>query len=277
MSDFPQSSLCGITQQASDNIQKPQLTDQQRKLVEDNYQQIKKLLINMIRSYRGGKMIKVRSNTDKILDGLSYSVEAAMKFDPSITPVDKFAKYAAYTCFFRLIDQSRRTNKHNLVGLVKKGVVNRLMEQSLQEFGFFNEEFVHNQLIKNNLDSKEIHKADIIKKMDVSRFENSNEIITKNELSDLDIEEKFKLFKAKSDLYFVNTGCKLTRIRKTLVDEHILPRLQGKDYKTLTQISKENNGISVGRLAQILRDDNIKNFLTICYGDKDKNGVPIIK
>jgi hypothetical protein len=275
MSEFPPSFSSGKTQQANENTQKPQLTDQQKRLIEDNYKDIKANLKKLLKSLGRKNLGRFKVNSDVLHDGLAHSVEAALKFDPNITPIEKFPTYAAYTCFYRVVDQFRRHNKHLMIGTVKNKIMDEIEEISLQKYGHIDNNFIASELSKYQDSISGQIKRHKVKQfgLDGKTFKDEKG----SSLDEIDREEKFKLLKSKSDMYFTNLNCSISKIRKALVDEYILPKLQGKEYKSLTQISKEHNDITIGRLSQILRDDNIKNFLTICYGEKDKNGVPILR
>lgn len=256
------------------NTQKLQLTDQQRKLIEDNYYEIKGKLKSLLKSLGKKSLRKINIDINTVIDGMAYSVEAALKFDPSITPIENFSGYASYICFYRLLDQFRKADRHAFIDNVKAKLVDKFTEESKQKFGYIDTKYITDNIRKNNLiisdclgNNYRPKNLDLFYSYEDSRQKDLSFKLAEN-------EEKFKFLKSKSDIYFTNKENKVSRLRKILVDEYILPKLMHQEYKNLTQIAKEHD-ITVGRLCQLLRDENIKNFLTIYYKEIDRYGVPI--
>ncbi len=91
------------------NVKTHELTDNQRKLIEDNLKEIQKIL-----SFVLFKKPQCRRNIKQlVLEALSHLPSVAKEYCPIMAKGKSFAKYATQRCLLRSIDEYRTLNRHS--------------------------------------------------------------------------------------------------------------------------------------------------------------------
>jgi hypothetical protein len=223
-----QSYSSGNQQQEKRDITKLQLSEEQRQLIEDNFSEIRKTLSFVLaKKRRNGGSTKVNHAT-VLAEALSYLPDVTLEYDQKLANKTSFAQFATQRCIMRLTDEYRKMNRH-IVNDVKY-VVNPIEFYPENKF----------EIADNNLQDVEWQdlREGLVKKADKYFKEY--------------LEEGFEKLDRSS------------RIHKILLFDYILPKSEGKAYKTLEEIGNQV-GMQEARLSQIIKGDRMRNFIKLVY------------
>lgn len=90
-------------------------TEQRNNLLVQNQQNIKRAIRARLSKKFPKILLESLKNKDSAIDHAnSFALEASSGFDSDKCRPENFAKYVAHICVFRLMDQIRHLNKHNI-------------------------------------------------------------------------------------------------------------------------------------------------------------------
>lgn len=261
-------------------MQKSQkLTDEQKKLIEDNYDFIKGCLITYFKDQAKTNTRQRGLNVVKLYEALSYLPDLAIEYQPESSNGKSFANFAADRCIKRLIDEFRSMNRHLRINKRKRGILDPIKKEILFNKGFCSESDLVLALEERNLDPKDFVGLKEFRQQSASTLVGEQKI--DNELNNVDMEDQINSIAAKADEYFselpgvgMKSRNKLARVRRKLVKEYLIPHAIGDKKKSLAQIGAEVD-LSEGRLSQLITDDNMKTFIRKFYKEFDSNLVPV--
>ena len=256
------------------------LTDEQVKLIEENYDTIKGCLISYFVDSSGRKVRQKGLNISKLDEALSFLPDLALEYQEENSNGKSFVNFAADRCVKRLIDEFRSMNRHLRVNKRKRGVINPIKQEILLEKGFCTDNDLMEALKERDLDPKDFANLKELRQQSVSMLNSEQRVC--RDLENVDMADYIDSIGQKADEYFAElpgTGMKsrnkLAKIRKKLVKEYLIPLAKGNKIKSLSQIGQEVD-LSEGRLSQLMKDANMRNFIRQFYKEFDLNDTPIV-
>lgn len=257
---------------------KQQLTKEQRELIEQNYSTILDKIKNILKTKSFRKILSQGGCSNKAAEIISFLPDVTLEFKTDLMHKDKFQNFAAYRCIYRYIDSYRKNSNYVNKKFDKIQKIMEIEDKMLQDLGFIDEKDLIKQFEQNEIAESYFHNRGRIRLF--NKF-HTLEDKRNNSYSRVEEEDQIQFLLLKADEFFADSSAsklldKIKRIKKKFVKEHLIPRIQGKDYCSLDAIT-EAFGITKQRLYGIISDDTIKGFIADAYRDKDYTGRPIVK
>jgi hypothetical protein len=248
--DCIQSSYVGTQRQEKENSQK--LTNEQRKLIEDNLIEIKKILTSVFSKNKGYSSLG--NPKDLVNEALSYLPDVTLEYQVSLSNTLSFARFATHRCLLRLIDEYRKMNRHTRVDRQKKKLIKSIQDKIEDQKGFCTEQDL-SEAIKDI--GKDPHKIMRINKCNKSSFDQADNVIIRKDKGLSEIEwSDFKLGILKQAEKFFQeypdidqSKAMSCRIYKILIKDYLLPKFEGAE----------------GRLSQMIHGERMKRFIETAY------------
>ncbi len=214
------------------------LTEEQIKLVEDNYSEVFKKLSDTIK-----KSKFFINNPDRKVgkslaeQAIGFLPQVALEFKPERTK-QSFAVFATHRCILRLSAEFFRNNPYYRSAWYLKN--REAKEDSPPE--------------------KQFH---VINMTDIGdECGRRAKMVTVKQSNAFEQQDLFEAIKRKSMSYFSDSDKSI----KILINEHLLPKCCGESYKSLDDIALELN-VKRPTLYQMLKGDKIKKFFNTIYAE----------
>lgn len=254
-------------------MQASRLTDAQKKLIEDNLIEIKKIL-----KYILGKSSNLRNfnaAATLLYEATSYLPEVTLEYHESLAKKITFAQFAASRCYLRLIDEYRKLNKNIRIQKHRQMMIKKVTEEIVAEKGSCTENDLVEKLkqVGGNL-WQEYLRENSQKSITDDRYQFSyvDQGLVQVDWHDFKagiMKKAEEFFKEYPGDHFVDSHNRSSRIHKILLKEHLLPKCQGESYKTLREIA-EQVGLKESRLSQLIHGERMKRFMQSVYKDEQK-------
>ncbi len=239
-----------------------QLTTEQRKLIENNYFEVKDSIRKSLSRYKSLRNLGKRKG-DFVNSALSYLSDATLKYNQEKAKDTTYLNYVTHICIFKALDEFRSLNRHTRKNVAKRTLIDKIKT----EIGSDNQEDVNECLLKRGLDPNKFIDIDPPTQTYITNELNNLFISDEDYFKNLEWKDFINSMVIRADDYFeeLNTYGSEARdvsakIRKKLIKEYIIPIASGKPDKTLGQIAKEIR-LTEGRLSQMLHDDSMKTFI----------------
>ncbi len=265
MSEFTPPSLSGKQNQANENTEKQKkLTKELNDLIDINLPAIKKLLQYYI--FRNKNFLWLGQTKDLVYEGLSHLPEVALEWDETRAGSMKFVGFAASRCLLRLIDEYRRNDIFVKANYRKYRVVKKIREALKQANLPSSIDDIEKEIEKKGLKLSKTYHPGIynLAKVEQSPFDMADHMFNERD-PDMEIVDwidlKRKLLKSSEEVF--NQG-KNHHVYKILLTQHVIPKAEGEEFKTLASIGDEVD-LSESRLSQMIKSDKMKSFISSLY------------
>lgn len=240
------------------------LTNNESELLSKSFGPIKDKLRKTI-----AKTKIARSNNECLMfldEAISFLPDVYLEFDQNKT-TSSFECFAANRCFFRLIDQLRKQDRHRVRG--ERSRINAIKDQVYKERGFCDSDEIKRRLGKTSKNVDKYIWFKDRKRVDISEANNvlDTDNVQKIEWEDVkthimeNLDREFP--RSCSDKFsseFVLT------VHRKIIQEYLLPKAEGKKFKTLKQISQDT-GLSYSRVYAICTGQKMRDFVNRCFGN----------
>jgi predicted transcriptional regulator YheO len=208
------------------------LSEEQRKLIEDNYSKVLQGVKKHFRKKRY-KNIAMENKDTSVLQCVSYVVEAALSWKPEKSKTGDFTQFAIHRCIRRFIDECRKHSEN------------------------YNE---YNNSKKNGLEPN-------YHRLIPASEEFYNNLISKTEnLSDIECKEYYQDIVSKSEKFFNNQSNYKSQLHKQLIQEYILPKIFNKKL-SLSEVANKL-GVKRNTAYLILKSKKMRKFFKTVISDE---------
>ncbi len=249
-----------------ENTEKSQkLTKEHCDLIEKNLKDIKRLLGYYI--FKNKNFLWLGSLQALTDEGLSHLPEVSLEWKPELANTLTFTRFAAERCLLRLIDEYRRHDSHVKAKRRRYAITSDIKDRLLQEQGHASEEEIEKELEDRGY--RPSHKGSKYlgvynsTKVEQSPFDMAGRTFVNidPELENVDWTDlKKKLLKSADEAF----SEKNQYVYKLLLTDHLIPKAEGQEFKTLSSIGQEVD-LSEGRLSQMIHSDKMKGFVNSLY------------
>jgi len=259
--DTPRSQMESISTISQDQTR---LNDQQKELIVQSLSRVRNRIAFLAANWKIDKL-KYRLDIKTIIDeASSYIPEIVLKLDPTKVDISKQDLYIAQLCFFRMIDDTRRLNRHIRVNSSKRLLVAKIIKGLQKTQMEVTPELIEGKITELGLDPAFFKNTSSPEQVPLDRVFGKNWVTKNKDIDRVDWDDLDTYLQIKADEQFSDLNNKQDQAKRVLIKEYILPRCKGKESKNLEQLSSKL-GFTASRLSQILHSDSIKRFFDIYF------------
>jgi len=228
------------------------LSKEQQSLISSTYDKI----FNAIKGHEAFNSYHTNKNSARAAS--SFIVEAAQSYTGDTNDKDSFVKYAINICKFRLIDLYRSLNPHIRHNNGKKQIVKNIEKEIISVKQSCTQDDVLQKLYERGYNPSEYVGDFEMKRLNLSQV-NNRETTKPSGLDQIDWEDTKQYALKLAEKVFKDNGRVTPLIYRTLIKEHLLPKCDGENYKSVREIATEFNKAE-SRISYLLHGAKMMDF-----------------